>query len=60
MPTLVILTGERGPDVGEFDEALITGIAKSAKVTVPDASPTLNMDRPEEFNRIVLEFLEGL
>jgi 3-oxoadipate enol-lactonase len=60
VPTLLILTGERGPDVGEFDEALITGIARSAKVTVPDAFPTLNMDRPEEFNRIVLVFLEGL
>lgn len=59
-PTLLILTGERDPDVRELDQALETGIKRSTSKTIPDASPTLNMDHPEEFNRIVTDFLDSL
>jgi pimeloyl-ACP methyl ester carboxylesterase len=59
-PTLLVLTGERDPDVREFDRALATGIKRSTSRTIPDASPAVNMDRPEEFNRIVMNFLDNL
>jgi hypothetical protein len=44
-PTLLIIAGERDPDLRGFDETLVAGIAKSTKVTIPDASRTINMDR---------------
>ncbi|QYJ16272.1 2-hydroxy-6-oxononadienedioate/2-hydroxy-6- oxononatrienedioate hydrolase [Rubrobacter xylanophilus DSM 9941] len=60
-PTLLILTGERPPYVSELDRALAEGIgAPTTVVTMPDASPTVNMDRPEEFNRTVMNFLDDL
>ncbi|BBL80433.1 3-oxoadipate enol-lactonase [Rubrobacter xylanophilus] len=60
-PTLLILTGERPPYVSELDRALAEGIgAPTTVVTMPDASPTVNMDRPEEFNRTVINFLDDL
>jgi len=58
-PTLIVLTGERHPDAREFDEGLAGGIQNATVQRVPDASPTFNMDRPEEFNRMLLDFLRS-
>lgn len=59
-PTLIVLTGERHPDAREFDESLVAGIQNATVRRVPDASPTFNMDRPEEFNRMLLDFLTSV
>ncbi len=60
VPTLVI--------VGDLDETgvmvaadlLTEGIAGAKKVVIPNTAHMLNMEKPEEFNRVVLEFLGGL
>jgi 3-oxoadipate enol-lactonase len=59
-PTLLILSGERDPDIREFNEALAANIPASTKVALPGACQFVNMERPEEFNRTIMEFLEGL
>ncbi len=59
-PTLVI--------VGDEDRARILAAADLLEGELPDARKTVvagtahlpNMERPEEFNRLVLDFLEGL
>ncbi len=56
-PTL-ILVGERdNPLYREVSEKVAAGIAGARLVVVPDAPRLMNMERPEEFNRIVLDFL---
>jgi pimeloyl-ACP methyl ester carboxylesterase len=57
IPTLVVVGEE---DVTEFQEisSLIAGSIKNAKkVVIPGAAHLLNMEKPEEFDRIVLDFL---
>lgn len=39
---------------------ILAALPESSRRAVPDASPTMNMDRPEEFNSVILEFLETL
>jgi pimeloyl-ACP methyl ester carboxylesterase len=38
-------------------QLLETGIAGVKKVMIPGAGHIVNMEKPEEFNRIVLDFL---
>ena len=59
-PTLVIV-GDR--DVSDMDVAadrLAAGIARARKVAMPGAAHVPACERPEEFNRIVLEFLASV
>ena len=59
-PTLVIV-GDR--DVSDMDVAagrLAAGIAGAEKVVMPGAAHVPACERPEEFNRIVLEFLASV
>jgi len=57
-PTLLILSdGGRDPLARALDDRLEELIPTLITVVIPDASPMVNMDRPEEFNRMVLEFL---
>ena len=59
-PTLVIV-GDR--DVSDMDVAadrLTAGIAGARKVVMPGAAHVPARERPEEFNRIVLEFLASV
>lgn len=60
VPVLLVFSGERDPDIREFDGDLSTGIPGSREVSIPDASATVNMDLPQEFNGLVMGFLEGL
>jgi 3-oxoadipate enol-lactonase len=60
VPTLVI--------VGEFDtstahaaaDALAKGIPNARKVVMPGTAHVPNMEKPEEFNKLVLDFLAGI
>lgn len=57
VPTLVT-TGDA--DVRDMDliaEALVTGINGARRVVVNGADHVINMRKPEEFNRLVLDFL---
>lgn len=57
VPTLIVVGDRDSEEVLTQAELLATSIATSRKVVVPGARHMLNMEQPEEFNRIVLEFL---
>ena len=59
-PTLVIVGDQDLPDVLAGADLLASGIPGARKVVVPDAAHMVNMERPEAFNRLVLEFLAGV
>jgi pimeloyl-ACP methyl ester carboxylesterase len=48
------------PDIHEIAEMLVEANPNADKVIVEGAAHMGNMERPEEFNRLVMEFLEGL
>jgi 3-oxoadipate enol-lactonase len=60
VPTLIIVGDRDSEEVLAQSELLAAGIATSSKVVVPGARHMLNMEQPEQFNRIVLEFLPGV
>ena len=60
VPTLIIVGDQ---DVGlilEIADTLEKGIVVAKKVVIPGTAHHLNMEKPEEFNRSVVEFLERL
>ena len=46
--------------VSDIAARLQASIAGARKVVIPDVAHMVNMEEPEVFNRIVLEFLEGV
>jgi len=56
-PTLIVIGEEDMPDILDIGNKLKAGIAGSELVLVPDAAHMVNMERPELFDRTVLEFL---
>ena len=56
-PTLVLVGDEDVDDLIEIAETLAQGIAGASKAVVRDAAHMLNLERPVEFYRLVLEFL---
>jgi pimeloyl-ACP methyl ester carboxylesterase len=60
VPTLIIAAeGDLDATLDVMD-VLATQIEGAEKVVIKDSSHMVNMEHPEEFNRIILEFLEGL
>lgn len=57
VPALIIIGDKDSPGVQTAAEAAATGIAGAKKVIIKDADHLPQMDNPEEFNRIVKEFL---
>lgn len=57
VPTLIVIGDKDSPGVQTAAEAAATGIARAKKVIMKDADHLPQMDNPEEFNRIVKEFL---
>ena len=60
VPTLVIVGEEDQPDALASADALASGIAGARKAAIPDAAHLPSMERPAEFNRIVLDFIRDL
>jgi 3-oxoadipate enol-lactonase len=58
VPTLVIFGAEDVPGSEEFVDAVVSGVAGARKVVIEGADHVVNMRRPEEFNRVVLDFLD--
>jgi pimeloyl-ACP methyl ester carboxylesterase len=56
-PTLIIVGGLDVPYIHCAAEGYAAGIPDARKVVIPAAGHMSNMDEPEAFNRIVLEFL---
>ena len=59
-PTLVIVGDHDVSDIFGVADALESKIPGAEKVIIQDAGHHVNMEKPEEFNRVVLDFLSGL
>jgi pimeloyl-ACP methyl ester carboxylesterase len=60
VPTLLILGDRDVPQIKATIEALEKGIRGSKKVIIKGAGHMVNMEQPDEFNRVVLAFLGKL
>ncbi len=59
-PTLVIVGDEDVAQIKEIANMLATRIPGAKKATIPNTAHHPNMEQPEQFNRIVLDFLSSL
>jgi len=57
VPTLILLGAEDDPPLFQHADALERGIVGARRVTIAGTHHMPNMEKPEEFNAIVLEFL---
>ncbi len=56
-PTLLIVGGDDTTSVRKAMDALEAGVAGARKVVMPGLTHVPNMERPDEFNTLVLDFL---
>ena len=56
-PTLIVVGDADVPDMLEISERLERGIPGARRVVVPDAAHALPLERPDELNRLLHEFL---
>ena len=59
-PTLAIVGDLDMPDILEIVDIIEKNVAGTKKVIIKDAAHMLNMEKPDEFNKIVLDFLSEL
>jgi 3-oxoadipate enol-lactonase len=57
VPTLVLTGDEDVGDIHSIADRLATGIPGAERATIAGAAHLPNLERPEEFDRIVLDFL---
>jgi pimeloyl-ACP methyl ester carboxylesterase len=55
--TLVVVGAEDIGDMHDIADVLERGIPRARKVVVADAAHALPLERPDELNRLLLEFL---
>ena len=60
VPALIIVGGQDAEAILMIADTLEKGIAGAKKVVIPGAAHHPNMEKPQEFNRVVIEFLEQL
>jgi pimeloyl-ACP methyl ester carboxylesterase len=58
VPTLVVVGTGDVPDILDQADLLARTIPGARKVMLPHVAHVLNMERPSEVNRIILDFLE--
>lgn len=56
-PTLIVVGDEDAPPIFDAVELLMEKVPHGRKAVIHDAAHLPNLEHPEEFNRIVLEFL---
>jgi pimeloyl-ACP methyl ester carboxylesterase len=56
-PTLVVVGLEDVPDILAQADLLATTIPGARQIVLPDAAHVLNMERPIQLNRLVIDFL---
>lgn len=56
-PTLVVVGDEDAPPIFDTVEMLMEKVPHARKAVIHDAAHLPNLEHPEEFNRLVLEFL---
>lgn len=60
VPTLIIVGDADVEDIQIIAQALEASIPNAKKVVIPNTAHHLNMEEPEAFNKIVLDFLQRL
>lgn len=60
VPTLIVVGDQDVDDVLSIADVLATGIRRAGKIVVPGTGHMLNMEQPETFNRLVLDFLHDI
>jgi 3-oxoadipate enol-lactonase len=60
VPVLALVGDLDMPGILEIVDLVESTVPGARKVVIPGAAHMINMEKPAEFNRIVLEFLEGL
>jgi 3-oxoadipate enol-lactonase len=58
-PTLVILGALDTPDIKAITDSLTQKIPRAERVIIDDAGHMVNMEKPAEFNRVVVPFLRA-
>ncbi len=58
VPTLIVTAEHDHPACAEIAALLEKTVAGARKVVMPGTGHMINMERPVEFNRIVLDFLQ--
>jgi pimeloyl-ACP methyl ester carboxylesterase len=54
-----VLGGSSPPMFGQIIDALASTIANAQRVTIADATHTMNVIKPAAYNKAVLRFLRG-
>jgi 3-oxoadipate enol-lactonase len=57
-PTLVIVGGKDLPDYHKAADMFSDGVARARRYVIEESGHLPNLETPEEFNRVVLEFLD--
>jgi len=57
--TLLVLGGWSPPMFGQINEALASAIPNAQRVTIADATHTMNVIKPAAYNEAVVNFLRG-
>jgi len=60
VPVLVITGDLDVPDYLKLSDTVVDGITGAKKVVIKGTAHLPNMEKPDEFNRIVLNFLGGI
>jgi 3-oxoadipate enol-lactonase len=59
VPTLILVGDADIPDVHAHAGAIETGIPNSRRIVIPDTGHLMYLEKPEEFTRIVIDFLRA-
>jgi len=59
VPTLVVLGQKDAPDILAIGKLIHEGLVGSQVVTISDVGHLLPMEKPNEFNHTVEDFLHG-
>ena len=60
VPTLFIVGDQDVEDILKISDLIVAQVRGAQRVVIPGAAHHLNVEQPDEFNRIVLEFMHSL
>jgi 3-oxoadipate enol-lactonase len=60
VPTLFIVGDQDVPDILDISDLIVTYVSGAHKAVIANTAHHLNVEQPDEFNRIVLDFLNSL
>jgi len=60
VPTLFVVGDQDVVDILKISDLIVAQVAGAKRTAIPGTAHHLNVERPEEFNRVVLDFLNSL